>query len=284
MPIKTFCYINSKLCDEKLASISINERGFMFGDGIFESCHIRSYQILDFKQHKERLEQGLKALKIETDITDLEKKSQLIIKKNNIENGILRISISRGLGSKGYLPSYESEALTVIQTKIPTPPPAKIRLGIAKNIKLSSCSNLAQHKTMNSLNYILAKIEAQENNVFDSILLNDKGFICETSSANIFWVKGNKIYTPQHSCGLVLGTKRQKIIEIISQNTDFELIAGQFTIDDLKDCQELFLTNSNILILPANELQIADNIINFRQTKISQQILTKLLDELSNTA
>ena len=99
------------------ANISLDQRGFLYGDGLFESCKIYNGKIYNFNEHLSRLNKGLKALKINFPTTNLEKQCLHLINKNQIAEGILRISISRGQGSLGYLPLDEIEPLLIIETK-----------------------------------------------------------------------------------------------------------------------------------------------------------------------
>ncbi|OFW80586.1 MAG: hypothetical protein A2887_04365 [Alphaproteobacteria bacterium RIFCSPLOWO2_01_FULL_40_26] len=237
-----FIFKNHRLITEKQATISIHERGFLFGDGIFETLKISDGKIFDFALHQKRIIKALKWLKLLAEISDLEKKSYHLIKKNAVRNGILRISISRGIGSKGYLPTYKSKPLIIIETLAERKLPKKIRLGISK-----ITSTKIPFKSMNALPYILAKIEAQEQNCFDCVMLSDKGFIAETSSANIFWIKNNVVYTPHENCGIVHGCVRERILQ------KFKVKKVQAKISALKNADEIFLTNSSSMILSVDE-------------------------------
>jgi branched-subunit amino acid aminotransferase/4-amino-4-deoxychorismate lyase len=248
--MKKFIFKNHQLLEEKQAQVSINERAFLFGDGIFETCKIFNGKIYDFKNHQARIIKGLKALKFSAKINDLEKKSLQLIKKNNVKNGILRISISRGIGSFGYLPTEASQSLIIIQTLEERNLPTKISLGVSKIKKPSKNSLPIDCKTMQALPCVLTKIEAKEKNLFDCIMLSQENFISETSSANIFWVKKGKIYTASEACDILPGTIRKKLLKI-SPLKIFEIKAR---LNDLKSAEEIFLTNSSSLIISVDEL------------------------------
>jgi branched-subunit amino acid aminotransferase/4-amino-4-deoxychorismate lyase len=111
-----YTLINQKFIAKKNATISIEQRACRFGDGIFETCKIIDGVIYDYKSHEARILKGLKALQISAKIKDLKNDSYHLIKKNQIKNGILRISISRGIGSLGYLPAKKIEPLIIIET------------------------------------------------------------------------------------------------------------------------------------------------------------------------
>ncbi len=240
-----YIYQNQKLLQKSQAKISISERGFLFGDGAFETCKIYNGHIHNFDAHISRLVKALEFLKINAEISDLKNNSLKLIAKNKIKNGILRISISRGSGSLGYLPTYKTKALTLIETIKNRKLPSKISIGISKNKN----HNYLFFKSHNALNYVLNKIAAQERGFFDLIMLNEKNFISETSSANIFWVKNNKIYTPEKTCNIVDGTIRHRLLEI-SQFKIFEVAAK---INELKNADEIFLTNSTSLAILVDE-------------------------------
>ncbi|MFZ9180260.1 MAG: aminotransferase class IV [Rickettsiales bacterium] len=231
-----FVLINDKIIAKDLAKISIEERGFLYGDGLFETIKFSDLKLHHFSTHLKRLKLGLKTLKIDFDCFELENKCLELIKKNLITNGIIRISISRGVGSSGYLPISNSPTL-IIQTKALPEIPKKIALIISEyqpaNFKF---------KSSNSINYILAKIFAQENNYYDAILLKEKKYIAETSSANIFWIKNNIFYTPSEDCGMVLGVIREKILK----QKQFKVKCGRYLINSLAKADEAFICNSVI--------------------------------------
>ncbi len=273
--MKKFVFINNKIIIEKDAKISINERGFLFGDGIFETLRVFNGKIFDFKNHKDRIKTGLKALKFEAKIDDLEKKCYQLLEKNQIKNGILRISITRGIGSNGYLPTNKSKPLIVIKTEpLREITNKKITLGISSITKPSSDSFPIQYKTNNSLPYILNKIEAQEKNLFDLIMLNKDGFISETSSANIFWIKNNQFFTPSLSCDILPGIIRKNLL----QDKNLEIQEVKAKISDIEKSDEIFLTNSSWIVLPVNELKIKNKTTQLQIGK-SKNILKNFLKD-----
>ncbi len=271
--MEKFVFKNNQLVSEEKAQISINERGFLFGDGIFETCKICDGKILAYKSHEARIKKGLKVLKFSAEISDLEKKSYQLIEKNSVKNGILRISISRGIGSVGYSPTYDSPPLIIIQTLPERELPKKISLGISK-IKKPSRNSLSLHcKTMQGLNSTLVKIEAKEKNLFDCVMLSQKNFISETSSTNIFWVKSEKIFTPAKSCDILLGTVREHLLK----NSPIKIFEVEAKISALKNADEIFLTNSSLLILPIDELVLTKH-----TKKLQKKIGNELLKNFQN--
>lgn len=277
--MKKFVLLNKKFIEEEKATISIKQRACLFGDGIFETCRVENGKIYNFAAHKNRLKAGLQALKFDAEIDKLEQDCQKLIKKNQLKNGILRITLSRGIGSLGYMPTYQSEALLIITTdSIREINNKKIILGIGSNKKPPANSLPITCKTMQSLCYVLNKIEAQELGYFDCIMLSQNNFISETSSANIFWVKNNQIFTPSKKCDILLGTIRDKLIK--SKNFKIKTIEAKITA--LKKADEIFITNSNFLALSVDELRIGKDVIKFSKT-IGNKVLKFLQDDVAKS-
>jgi aminodeoxychorismate lyase len=261
--------INKKFIKETQALVSIGDRAFRFGDGIFETLKIMSGKIHIYRAHQDRLLKGLSALKIHTDISSLERDCYKLIKKNSIENGILRISISRGSQSVGYYSKKACEPLVIIEAmKEKITLPKKIRLGISKIKAQKKIKQLQHCKTMQSLNYILAKNSAIENGNFDDVMLDSRGFVSEASSANIFWIKNAKIYTPSLDCDLLPGVVRKKLLE----KFDVKITQTRAKIARLKEADEIFLTNSILLALPVDELVIDGEKIKYKKTLTKEVI------------
>lgn len=254
-----YCFINGNLTPSDQAFISVDERGFLFGDGIFETCRISNQKIYNFEAHFERLKSGLEAIKIDFDFAknqrfsrdSLENDIQELISKNNLPNGLVRIYVSRGQGSFGYAPKANISPLIIIQTKeLPQKPEKPVDLWISKITKISAKSLPVNYKLAQGLNSTLAKLEAQENNCFDSILLNDLDQICETSSANIFWVKDDILYTPHKNCGILLGTVRQKIINL----SPIEIREITANLEELLHADEIFISNVSYGVLQVGNI------------------------------
>ena len=265
-----FIYKNEQILNHHEALISIDERGFLFGDGLFETCRFIDKKIINFEAHLARIKIGLVNLKLNANFQNIETKCYNLIKKNNLQDGIIRISISRGIGSKGYLPTNETPNLVIIQTK---------ELPIAPKIaNLTICDINPppfKFKSANALQYVLAKIFAHENNFYDAIMLDEKGYICETSSANIFWIKDQIIYTPSDNLNMVRGTIRQALIEL----KDLKIKCGKFKISALKNADEVFVTNSTLLILPIDKIAFRNKkeTIELKYKKILVKKVIKLL-------
>jgi branched-subunit amino acid aminotransferase/4-amino-4-deoxychorismate lyase len=242
--MKKFIVKNQKLIAKRQAKISINQRAFLFGDAFFETIKICNHKIYNFSAHLRRIKKALEFLQFQAKIDDLEKNCEKLIAKNKVKNGLLRIHISRGDKSAGYAPAKNCKPLIIIETLKSRKLPKIISLGIS-----SICAPKINFKSGNAIFYILNKLEAQKQKLFDLVMLDCEGFVSETSSANIFWIKDEKIYTSSQSCNIILGCMREKLLK----NFNLKIIEKRAKIDELKNADEIFLTNSSFLILPVDE-------------------------------
>ena len=271
----SYIYLDDQIIPSNSAKINIDERGFLFGDGIFETIRFQNSQIYNFNNHLKRLESGLKSLKINYNPQQLLIKSQNLIAKNQQKNGILRIYISRGSGSTGYQPNSNAKPLLLIEIKeLPTKPKTPIILGLSSYQKPSLKSLPTSYKYAANLNSILVKITAAEHNNFDDIILNDQGHICETSSYNIFWIQDDILHTPNLNCGLLAGCIRDKIIKLSPLKINF----CQSPISTLQNVQEIFISNSAHLLLKVDKLSFINK--RFPSQKYYQIFLNLLKQDI----
>lgn len=247
-------YFKDQFLPENQCHVSINDRSFRFGDGVFDTCLVVNGQIYDFARHKARLENGLDAYKIKLDTTNLENICHELINRNSLENGYVRIIVSRGengLNALGYLPKDAVPYLIIQTTEKPYPAFKPLSLFVSSQIAVSKPPS----KTNNSLPYTLAMLEANEQNCDNALLLNKSGHICETASGNIFWIKDGILYTPSLDLELVAGTMREKALEL----WDGEKVEGHFTLKDLQTADEVFMSNIATIIAPITNIAPIDN-------------------------
>lgn len=246
-------YVNgvSRLC------LDPNERGFHYGDGLFETMAIRQGAIPLWSYHWQRLAEGCQRLKLPVpDQTALEEKIDRFIK--NHPRGVLKLIISRGKGERGYRIS-ESQDPTQVLYLNPWPdyPLHYSEQGVHLKIcatPLSMNPVLAGLKHLNRLEQILARNEWQDDIYQEGIMLNTAGHVVEGTMSNLFWVKDGQLYTPDLSeCG-VLGIMRQQILEKMNElERDIRIVAEPMT--SLLQADEIFITNSLIGVWPVQAIE-----------------------------
>jgi branched-chain amino acid aminotransferase len=278
---KSYIYLQNSFVNEAEAAISVRDRGFRFGDGVFETVRIHNGTPYQLNLHINRLKQSLALVKISYNLKAIPDICKQLIKKNNLKNGFLRIAISRGEGSRGYLPDIKGGASLVIETMPAIPQiyqPVDLYLSSYRKIPKDCLPPAA--KTMQGLNPTLARMEAQENQCFEALLLNNAGNICEGSSSNIFWFKDNKLYTPSLDIEVLPGTMRDAVIRL----SPYEIVEGIFGLDDLPGAEEVFVTNSAWLVVAVETIRDKSTRINFKNFNISNEIRQILLQDIENHA
>ena len=236
-------FFKDKFIDESDALVSINDRSFRFGDGVFETLLVVNSKIFDFERHLERLKNGLKDFFIDLDVSNLENICTELVAKNQLATGYLRVIVSRGRngpGSIGYLPR-NCEAYLVVQSF-----EKELADFRELNLWLSSYKAFTKpsSKTNSSANYLLSMLEADRNSCDNALILDHEDYICETASANIFWFKDDILYTPESSLAFVPGTVQEKIMDLY----ETEIIVGKFKLSDIQDADEVFMTNIGCLL------------------------------------
>ena len=216
-------------------------RAAFFGDGLFETMVFTNGRIRFSKEHGERLEAGLKTLKINSSGLSIDQLEKLVQAQFTDKKDLrIRWNVFRsGLGK--YTPMSNDARDLIFVQDLDKPIKIKNRAYISKTIPISA-SPWSHCKTLNALPYIMANIEREELGMDEVILLDDKGFISEAGAANIFWVKDQVFYTPSLTCNCIAGVGRRKIIEtLVKRGTP--VIEGKFSVQDVLKAEQLFTSN-----------------------------------------
>lgn len=247
-----YCYLNGKTIDTAKAHLHVQDRGFRFGDGVFETIAVYHGIPYQWENHMQRLKNGLHALDIPFDISALRDPSLRLISKNQLSNATLRISISRGVGSQGYLPTGPAMSTVLIEAQERHLPPIdEASLWLSEWEKPSPKALPVQFKLAQGINSTLARMEAAKHGCQDSLLCNAHGEVCEASSANIFWRKDNTLYTPALECGVLDGTTRHAIMRI----SPYPVQEGRFLLEDMQQADAVVLTNANWQAMPITAIK-----------------------------
>ena len=249
MPI---AYVQDRFVDDADAMVSVRERGFRFGDGVFETIAVYGGVPYQWDVHMTRLQQGCEVLALRVPSSEFRHLCAELIETNSITDGFLRLSVSRGVGGQGYLPDAGAGPTVVVETIVRSDVPSEpIRLWLSQWKRPSSEVLPVGVKLMQGLNSTLARQEAIANGCFEALQLNGDGEICEGSSSNVFWLKNGCLYTPKVACGLVAGTTRAAVIRLSSWGVE----EGRFLLDDIRDAEAVFVTNVNWQVLAVECLE-----------------------------
>lgn len=241
--------LNGRFVPSSEAMLPIADRGFRFGDGVFETIRLDAGVPYQWDMHISRLEAGLAALRISPPTVDWQASTRTLIKKNEATEGYLRIAVSRGVGSRGYLPDADITANWAIET-LPASPREKEACALwLSSLTRPACENFpVQYKLAQGVGSTLALLEARDHGADDALMRSGSGHISEAASGNIFWLKGDMLYTPTLTTGCLMGTTRAAIMRL------FEAKEVNAHIEDFLTAQAAFLCNVRHGIWPVASL------------------------------
>src|SRR5215468_2165198 len=212
-------FINGQFVPENQAVISVFDRGFLYGDGLFEGIRIFNGKTFRWEQHMERFQRGADFLRIAVPFSAeaMREFANRLIAENQMPNSLLRLTLSRGVGPRGYSPKNAERPTLVMATYPmaavePSNPPAW-RIFIS-SFKLPAGEPLARFKNLNKLPQVLARAEADAEGTDEALLLNSDGYVVEGSTSNLFWIRNGTVCTPPLPSGILPGVTRAVLMEI----------------------------------------------------------------------
>jgi branched-chain amino acid aminotransferase len=250
-------WLNGKIVDEDKASIHPRDRGFLLGDGLFETMLARHGRIAFLKEHLTRLAAGANILGIPlpASLIDLAEACKMALETNDLidsPRASLRITLTRGSGPRGLLPPENPEP-TLMVSAAPSPqPPASMtaRLTTPRRNALSPASRL---KALPYLDNLLARREAHMRGADEALMLDTSGHLACASTANIFLWEGERLVTPAEECGILPGITRATIITLAERH-GIDVVQDMIEPDRLAICDGAFLTNSLIGLMPLSHI------------------------------
>jgi len=253
-------YIDGKYYDEKTAKVSVFDHGLLYGDGIFEGIRAYHGRVFKLREHIDRLFYSAKAILLNIPLTPAEVMRATVetCRKNNLRDGYIRLLVTRGIGTLGLNPrSCVRPSVIIIADKIQLYPPALYAKGmeivtVPTTRNLHSAVNPAI-KSLNYLNNILAKIEANNAGVEEAIMLNAEGYVAECTGDNIFLVKGDRLLTPPLSAGALYGITRQTVMEL-AETAGLKVAEPNLTRYDVFNADECFLTGTGAELIPVTKV------------------------------
>jgi branched-chain amino acid aminotransferase len=252
-------YLNGDLIPRSQAKLSPFDHGFLYGYGLFETMRAYGGSIFRLDRHLARLHHAAGMLGIAPRLTafDLEKACYDVLKANNLAEARLRLTVSAGEGD--ITPSPDTcRGITIFiaaRKLVPLPPESYERgyTAVLSSWRRNSQSSLSRLKSTCYLENVLARQEAVIAGADEALLLNEKGFVAEGSTTNIFLVSGNMLVTPSTESGALPGTTRETVLEL-AQSMGTMPAVRQVELGELHRADEAFLTNSIVEIMPLTRL------------------------------
>lgn len=249
-------FIDGKYYDEQNAKISVFDHGLLYGDGVFEGIRAYNGRVFKLKEHIDRLFYSAKAILLEIPMShgDVMKAVVASCRENSIRDGYVRLVVTRGAGTLGLNPRRcKNPSVIIIADKIQLYPPELYERGL-EIITVPTVRNLHSAlnpaiKSLNYLNNVLAKIEANNGGCEEAVMLNSEGFVSECTGDNLFIVKEGCLLTPPLSAGALYGITRQTVLELAAE-TGMKVGEPNLTRYDLFNADECFLTGTGAEIVP----------------------------------
>jgi aminodeoxychorismate lyase len=247
-------FLNGTFLPEAEAVVPLNDRGFLLGDGLFETVRVAGGKPFRFAQHLERLSRGAKFLKLKLPFTpeELQKFASQIIGKNALPESVLRLTLTRGAGRRGYsIKGADQPTLAMTLHPLPAANPDEPLMWslITSSFRIPAGDTLATFKTTSRVLNILARAEAEEKGADEALLLNTNGEVAEAAGGNIFWVYHGRVCTVPTGRGVLPGITRAVALEIcqsLGLETDKRIIKPE----QLRRAEGLFVTQSALGIVP----------------------------------
>lgn len=249
-------YIDGKYYEKENAKISVFDHGLLYGDGIFEGIRIYNGKIFKLKEHIKRLYKSAKGILLEMPMNEDELESEVIkaVKLNNKKDGYIRLVVTRGEGNLGIDPAKcEKASIIIIVADLKMYPEEYYKNGIevitCSTHRVSPSAFDPRIKSLNYLNNVLAKIEAKQAGVLESIMLNNNGYVVECTGDNIFIIVDGNLLTPASYVGALDGITKDTIIKI-SDLLGIPTKEALLTKYDLYNADECFLTGTGAEVIP----------------------------------
>ena len=252
--------MNGTFFDKENARVSVFDHGLLYGDGVFEGLRSYGGKIFRLQEHLERLWESAKAIYLKIPMT-LEAMAAAVnesLQVNDIEDGYVRLVVTRGVGTLGLDPDQTSDPQVIIIADRITLYPDEF---YTEGLKIITVSTVRNHpaalspriKSLNYLNNILAKVEGKQAGCIEALMLNHKGEVAECTGDNIFLVRQGELLTPPREAGILDGITRQAVCELASES-GVPVHQIPLTRHDVFVADECFLTGTAAEVIPVIEV------------------------------
>ena len=256
----TRVYINGQYFDKDEAKVSVYDHGLLYGDGVFEGIRVYNGRIFECSAHIERLWASAKAIRLNIPISREQMCSAIeeTVKANSFRDCYVRAVVTRGPGDLGINPQKSPRPCVFIITDLISVYPKE---AYEKGIAIITSSVIRNHpnalsariKSLNYLNNVLAKIEANDAGVAEAVMLNHEGYISECTADNIFIVRRGQVQTPAMTEGLLEGITRGVMLELC-RRMNLPYVEKRLERYDLYTADECFLTGTGAEVIPVTKI------------------------------
>jgi branched-chain amino acid aminotransferase len=253
-------YIDGCFVPAEAAKVSVFDHGFLYGDGVFEGIRVYEGNIFRLQQHVQRLYDSAQCILLRMPMTQAEMTAAIVaaVVRRGIPNQYLRVVVSRGVGDLGLDPNRcPVPSVIIIADTIALYPEQVYEQGLelvtVATRRVPSWALDPRIKSLNYLNNIMAKVEAQQAGAMEAVMLNAEGYVAECTADNIFVVRQDHLLTPSVACGALPGVTRDTVLEIARQQ-GWPAQESLLTRYDLYTADECFMTGSGAEIVPVVQI------------------------------
>lgn len=245
-------WLDGRLVPAARASISVFDRGFLYGDAVFETVRVYDGRLFLWPQHARRLAASLRAFRIPAPGTDLAAAARAVLAARGLADGAIRVTISRGSGEGLLAPPGIEPTVVATARLLPAELPAQRERGVSVLLLPFGRGHggiTDGHKTNAYLPAVLGKTRAAERRAFEGLYVERDGLVSEGTTSNVFAVRGGRLLTPPLEAGCLPGVTRQVILHLAAE----EGLSGEtmaLQASTLHEMDEVFLTASTIEVTP----------------------------------
>ena len=253
-------YIDGTLYEQSEAKISVFDHGLLYGDGVFEGIRFYQDRVFRLDEHMDRLWDSAKAITLDIPLSReaMIEATLETIRRNDLHDGYIRLLVTRGVGSLGLSPdSCRRPSVIIIAATIALYPESLYEKGLTMATcsvrRIPPAALSPRIKSLNYLNNILAKIEAQQADAAEGVMLNEQGYVAECTGDNLFVIKNGRISTPPINAGILAGVTRSVVFELAEKN-GIPIKEEDLTRYDILVADECFLTGTAAEVIAAVQL------------------------------
>ncbi|HHV64287.1 MAG TPA: D-amino acid aminotransferase [Peptococcaceae bacterium] len=250
-------WINGEICDLNEAKVPFLDHGYFFGYGVYEALKVYEGKPFAFEEHMDRFDRSMKEIRIQPDFTrsDLKAIVNDLILKSGLQDAMVYMQVTRGVAPRSHgILKNAKPFLTMFISYLPPVPEKYRQFGVKAVILKDDRWAHPYIKTLNLLPNVLAKQIAEEHDAYEAILVRENGYISEAASSNVFAVLDDDTIITAPLDGKILGgISRQVLIKIIAEN-NLKFKEEYFTVQQLKQAREVFVTNTGAEVLAVTNL------------------------------
>ncbi len=276
-----YIFLNKMLVPEPEAVVSVYDRGFLYGDGIYETMRAYNGVVFMIEKHLERLVRSATLIKLAVPETGFIFDAVLrTIEVNKLSDAYIRVTVSRGKGPIGLDPALCREPTFVVIAEPFREYPGHLYSNGVKLIIAQTRRNIVEAlnpkiKSLNFLNNIFAKMEAKERAAYEAIMLNAEGLVAEGTVSNIFFVKDNVLCTPASEVGVLEGITRELALGL-ARKSGLRVREDRFYPADIFKADEVFFTNTTSEIMPVSQVEL----IQYRVGEVAKSLRALYKEEV----